>query len=147
VCLAFYTVASRNRDGLVVEDAYAAGLAYDAGREEHDRARRLGIDLALSVEPDAHAGVLVRVATRGRDAQPIEASQVTVRRERPAEGGYDADFPLDRDTGGWSGRIALPKPGRWRLVVAARVGDVTARETFAIEAPEPVRVDAVEAGS
>ena len=54
-------------------------------------------------------------------------------RERPAQGGFDEDFELERRTGEFTGRVPLPLAGRWRLVATAQVGDSSLRRVFSLE--------------
>ena len=74
----------------------------------------------------------MRVAARGREGARIVPDRVEVLRERPAEGGLDQTFELEATSDGHAGRIPLPRPGRWNLVVTATVDGAAVRETFAL---------------
>jgi nitrogen fixation protein FixH len=74
----------------------------------------------------------VRVTVLGADGGWVPAQEVVVRRERPAEGGLDADFALRADGDGFVGTLPLPRPGRWRLAVTATVGGRPVRQQFAV---------------
>lgn len=129
--LTFYAIARANPDALVVGDAYEAGLRYNAEREERRAAEALGVDIELDAQL-APGSARVRVRVLGAGGGPVAARDVAVRRERPAEGGYDDDFPLDAAGAAFVGDVPLPLPGRWRLVVTARVGGHTVRRSFGV---------------
>jgi nitrogen fixation protein FixH len=115
VSLGFAHAALVHPDPLVVDDAYAAGLAWNRAQEARARADAAGWRLGLTATADGDA---VRVAVEADDAAgaPLRAARLSVRRVRPSEGGYDADFALDTDG---TARIPLPRPGRWLLVASA----------------------------
>lgn len=131
--LSFYAVARANPDALVVSDAYEAGLRYNALQAERRAAQELGLDILLEATLVPGSAEL-RVAVVGADGTAVAASDVSVRRERPAEGGYDEDFSLAADDAGFVGEVPLPRPGRWRLVVTARVDGQTVRRAFGVRA-------------
>ena len=120
VSLAFWGIAAANPDPEVAEDAWSAGLAYNETVRARRRAQALGItlDVDLVSEPGA---VQVRARLQDAAGAPVVADRVQVHRERPAEGGLDADFELVRGKDGFSGRVPLPRPGRWRLAARAHV--------------------------
>jgi nitrogen fixation protein FixH len=129
--LAFLAVAAAHPDPLVVEDAYVAGLQYNDAVRARRRAEALGVSLELTAEP-RDGGMAVRVQARGPGGDPVRPQAVRVRRERPAEGGLDADFELRLQGGVWSGQIPLPRPGRWRLIASADVTGETLRVARAV---------------
>jgi nitrogen fixation protein FixH len=135
ICIAVFAVARAHVDPVVVDDAYAAGLRVNETLRADLRAEALGVEMVLAghIEDDA---VRLRVALRDGSGAPFEASRVVVRRERPAEGGLDADFELALRGDAFEGEIPLPLPGRWRLRVHAEVEGETLRRVFWIEAPE-----------
>ena len=114
---AFYRIAERTPDA-VIAYAYQASLHYSDAVRAAERARALGWQLELNTElraDGAHATVTLRDAT----GASLDAERVTLRRERPAEGGYDEEFALAREGESWAGQIALPRRGRWHLVARA----------------------------
>ena len=114
---AFYRIAERNPDA-VIGDAQQASLHYSETVRAARRVRELGGQLELNTElraDGAHATATLRDAT----GASLEAERVTLRRERPAEGGYDAEFALARAGASWAGQIELPRRGRWQLVARA----------------------------
>lgn len=133
ISVGFYGVAARHPDALVVDDAYEAGLRYNAELRERRLADALGVDLALRAEP-APGGVHLRVELMGPEGGAVRAERVVVRRLRPAEGGYDADFELARSGDVFTGELPLPRPGRWHLRVTARVEGHDVERTFRLGA-------------
>lgn len=117
--LTFFAIASANPDPLVVEDVWEAGLRYNATLADRERARELGVVLELEAArgPD---GVAVRVRLTPSNTT---AQSVRIRRERPSQGGFDADFPLTWDGEQWSGQVPIPLQGRWHLTATANVDD------------------------
>lgn len=132
--IGFWRLATSHPDPLVVDDAYAAGRAYSERVRAARRTEALGwaIDLVAHPEPGRAA---LRVEVVDGDGAPLAADRVTVRRERPAEGGLDADVELAGADGRWTGVVALPRPGRWHLVVRAERDGAVAERTFALFAP------------
>jgi nitrogen fixation protein FixH len=131
VCLLFAWVAARHPDPVLVRDTFAA----DPGRSEELRERRRAEALGLGVRLEARhgpEGLRVRVTVLGAGGARLPAEEVVVRRERPAEGGLDADFPLRADGDAFVGTLPLPRPGRWRLAVTATVEGRPVRQHFAV---------------
>ena len=115
--VAFYQIAQHHPDP-VIADSYQTGLHYSEGVRAAARARALGweLDVRTEVQADgAHAIATLRDAA----GVALRAERVTLRRERPAEGGYDEEFPLARSGEGFAGEVALPRRGRWQLVAQA----------------------------
>jgi nitrogen fixation protein FixH len=115
VSLGFARVAVMHPDPLVVDDAYTAGLAWNRVQEARARAAAAGWRIALSAAAEGD-GVRVTVAAADGDGRPLRAAQLSVRRVRPSEGGYDAEFALDA---AGTAQIPLPRSGRWLLVARA----------------------------
>ena len=115
-----------------MDDAYRAGLEVNQALRDQRRAEALGFRIALGARP-APDGVALRVAVTDADGAPAAARRVVVRRERPAEGGFDADFELEPRGEGFAGHIPLPLRGRWRLVATAEVEGAPLRKVFSFE--------------
>lgn len=128
--LGFWAVAAAHPDPLVVDDAYRAGLRYNDELQARRRAEALGVELDLELRPDPE-GIHVAVSIAAPDG-PVSAERVVLRRERPAEGGFDADFELLRRDGAWIGHVPLPRPGRWQLVASASLRGETLQRRFGI---------------
>lgn len=134
--LAFYEVARANPDPLVVDDAYAAGLHYSERVRAERRADALGWQVALRATPEPGA-VHLSLELRDSAGAPLDATSASLRRERPAEGGLDAEFALR--PAGLPGRleadVPLPRPGRWRLVAHLQRDAETVERAFELEVP------------
>ncbi len=134
--LAFYEVARANPDPLVVDDAYAASLHYSERVRAERRAEALGWEVSLQATPEP-GGVQVAVVLRDATGRPLDTSRASIRRERPTEGGLDAEFAL-RPAGApgrLQARVPLPRHGRWRLVAHLERGGETVERAFALELP------------
>jgi nitrogen fixation protein FixH len=118
ISIAFYAVAAHYPDAEVVPDLHAAGQQYNHELDLRREAHASGLSLGVETETRA-GGVWVEVSVRDASSAAVRFEEVRVRRIRPAEGGYDADFALE----GAAGFVPLPLPGRWRLEAQARVGD------------------------
>lgn len=129
--LCLLSIASAHPDGLVVADAWTAGLAYNDAVAAERAAEDAGLELDVATrETGTGVRVEARIAAPGEPTNAgagPDALQVSVRRLRPAESGYDADFALAPGSGGFSADVPLPLAGRWRLVVTAERGDALLR--------------------
>jgi len=134
--LAFYRVARTNPDPLVVDDAYAAGLHYSERVRAERRAEALGWQIGLRATTEPGAANLT-VELHDASGAPLEVTRASVLRERPAEGGLDAEFALQPAgaPGRLEARVPLPRPGRWRLVARIERDGRTVERAFALETP------------
>ena len=130
VGVAFYQISKRFPDA-VIADAYQTGLHYSEGVRAAERARALGWQLELRTEIEAE-GARATATLRDASGAPLRAERVTLRRERPAEGGLDEEFAMVPSGDEYTGAVALPRPGRWQLVALAE------REGERIERRVPV---------
>ena len=124
----------RHADALVVEDAFAAGLRINDEIAARARTEALGWRLDLAATPVAE-GVHLRVRLLDDLGRALRAESVVVRRERPAEGGLDAERVLQASGDGFEGVLELPRPGRWRLGVRALHEGETVRAEYSLESP------------
>ncbi|CAG0970079.1 hypothetical protein MYXO_01244 [Myxococcaceae bacterium] len=116
--LAFAVIASRHPDPTLVDDSWASEPAL----AESLRARQLAEDRGWALEVrtrEAAGGVHVEVALRDASGRELDPERIRMRRERPAEAGFDTEFDLERSGGGFVGLVPLPKPGRWTITVSA----------------------------
>ncbi len=130
-CLLFWNIAATNPDPEVVDDAYLAGLRLNQELRARQRAADLGYELSLGTRAE-DGGVRVEVAVRDAGGGRPAVDSVVVRRERPAEGGFDADFALEPEGEAFAGWVPLPRPGRWRLIATAAVGEERVQRVFAL---------------
>jgi nitrogen fixation protein FixH len=131
VLAAFLAAAVANPDPVLVEDAYAAGERYDAALRAAARASALGLRLELGAEP-APGGVRVALRLLDAEGREVRAERMRVRRERPTQGGLDAE--LAAEPGAAPIWLPLPLPGRWIVEgVAERAGEtIVARRSIEI---------------
>lgn len=129
--IGFYRVAARNPDPTVAGDSFLAGAHFADEARAAERASARGWTLDVTTEQTA-AGVAVAARLLGADGLPLGADRVSVRRERPAEGGYDAEFAIAGDA---SREVALPRAGRWSITVRAERGDAVVQRQIAVWMP------------
>lgn len=111
-------IAFSNRDGLVADDYYKRGLAINKVIAKEEVAERLGLSLALSLEPrllkirlqgDAPAALFVHLVYATR-----EGNDLRLRLARTAEGTYETELPA-LAPGHWRAVVEDPQ-ARWRIV-------------------------------
>jgi nitrogen fixation protein FixH len=70
-----------------------------------------------SSRPRIARWLLARVAMRLVDAQghALRADHASLRRERPAQGGFDQTVALKSGADGFTAEVPLPLPGHWWL--------------------------------
>ena len=117
VGVAFYQISKRFPDA-VIGDAYQTGLHYREGVRAAERVRELGWQLDLRTEIEAD-GARATATLRDASGAPLRAERVTLRRERPAEGGLDEELTMVASGEDYTSAVALPRPGRWQLVASA----------------------------
>jgi len=114
VLACFLWAAVSHPDPVLVKDTYAAGQRYNEELRAADRAAALGLRLDVHAAPTPLGA---RVAMRLVDAQGrvLGSDHASLRRERPAEGGFDQTVALATDGDGFAADVPLPLPGRWWL--------------------------------
>jgi len=133
VLAAFLGAALSHPDPVIVVDAYAASQRYDAALRAADRASQLGLRLDMVAEP-APGGTQVALRLVGADGRALAADHVLVRRERPAQGGFDAAVEVTPSADGWTAFVALPLSGRWIVEARAERGGESVSRRIAVEA-------------
>lgn len=110
----FLWTALSHPDPVLVDDTYAAGQRYNDELRAADRAIARGWQLDLRATPTPlGARVVMRlVDTEGR---AVGADRASLRRERPAQGGFDGAVALQSEGAGFAADVPLPLPGRWWL--------------------------------
>ncbi|MEX2647677.1 MAG: FixH family protein [Alphaproteobacteria bacterium] len=107
-------LATSTFNGLVTENAYQEGVAFNRMLERADDQART----AWSVEPSFSAkggmtGELTLVVAT-RDGAPLTGAVATVRFVRPIQEGYDFDASLaSRGDGRYGATVTFPLPGLW----------------------------------
>jgi nitrogen fixation protein FixH len=116
--------------GLVTDDAYDKGVAYQKAIAAEEREEALGWTVDLSVDTPKPKRADVTVAVAGPDGAPIEADSVEIGFVRPTQAGYDSVHELTALGGGrFFKSVTLPLPGLWELRIAAEKGEDAVRVT------------------
>jgi hypothetical protein len=108
-------LAIASDDGLVADDYYKRGLAINRTIERTARAEALGLRAIVDVSRNGVA----QVTLTGASEDAIEqATTVRLVLSHPTRAGFDAQATLSRVSAGrYAGTIAVPPPGRWRVIV------------------------------
>ena len=134
ISLTFLAIAIRHPDPKVVEDAWASEPGIAATIRARQEADARGWALAVRTA-DVAGGVRLEVMLRDASGHALAPERVRVRRERPAEGGFDADLELLRSGESFAGEVPLPKGGRWTITVSAERDGGLAEERLALVGP------------
>jgi nitrogen fixation protein FixH len=121
-------------DAVLVDDAYRASERYDAALRAATRAAALGLRLELSAAP-APGGVQVAMRLLDAEGREVPAERMRVRRERPTQGGFDAELDARAGADGGATWLALPLPGRWIVEGIAERGGETVVARRIVEVP------------
>lgn len=111
-------IAAHHPDPAVVPDAWRAERDLHGERAALARSREAGLTLEVATQT-APGGVRLEGRVLAPGALDRSGWSVRVRRERPAEGGLDAEFELAREGDRFAGVVPLPRPGRWNLIARA----------------------------
>jgi nitrogen fixation protein FixH len=130
----FLWTAISHPDPVLVNDTYAAGQRYNEELQATDRAVALGWQLDVRAAPTPLGA---RVAMRLVDAQgrALSADHASLRRERPAQGGFDQTVALKSEADGVTAEVPLPLPGRWWLEARIEHEGAALVRRIAIEMP------------
>lgn len=134
ISVAFLWVSIAHPDAVLVHDAWAVEPEVAAALRARGRAEAQRWDLAVRTRPEAD-GVAVEAELRDAEGRSLLAERVLVLRERPAEGGLDAEVTLMRDGDVFKGHVSLPLPGRWQLVVRAEREGALAERRVTLRGP------------
>ncbi len=112
----FVTVAVRTQTGIVRENAYEEGLAYnrvlEAARAQDDLGWRSDIVLE---------GNTLRVLLEDKGGRTISGASMTARVRRPVQAGHDFEMPLSElEDGSYQSQIVFPLKGQWEIRVFAQ---------------------------
>ncbi len=134
ISLVFLWLSLAHPDAVLVHDAFAEEPAVAEALRARGRGEAKGWNLAVRTRPEGD-GVAIEVALRDASGQTLGAERVLVTRERPAEGGLDAELQLDRDGDVFRGHVTLPRAGRWQLLVRADREDARVERRLALWGP------------
>jgi len=134
VLACFLWTAVSHPDPVLVDDTYAAGQRYNEELRAADRATALGWHLDVRA---ARTPLGARIAMHLVDAEgrALGADHASLRRERPAQGGFDQTFALKSEGDGFAADVPLPLPGRWWLEARVEHNGAALVRRIALEMP------------
>lgn len=122
----FVYLATSTSRGLVTEDAYNKGLAYNAVVEKQKMQDALGWGSELLVDKKPGKPAKIRFMLRDKSRAPIKDATVQIVFVRPVEAGHDVTLLLKMDEPGvYRGEADLPLPGLWESHVSVQIGKDT----------------------
>jgi len=134
VLAAFLWVAISHPDPVLVGDTYSAGQRYNEELRAANRAAAFGWSLDVRAVPTPlGAHVVVRLVDI--EGRALAVDRATLRRERPAEGGFDQAVALVSDGTSFAADVPLPLPGRWWLEARVEHEGAALVQRIAFEMP------------
>jgi nitrogen fixation protein FixH len=122
VTFAFFTyIAKTTYTGLVTEQAYEKGLAYNSTLMKAEAQEALGYSSKIS-----YSDGKITFLLKDRNSKSITDAKVTGVLFRPVRDGMDMDFDMKIHNGFYSAQVTLPAPGLWEI----RVHAVTSLGTY-----------------
>jgi len=113
VDIIFWVVASNSHTGVVVEQAYEKGLAYNDTISKAEAQATLGwlVDVAFDASK-------VTIMLKDKDAVALKGANIEVTFVRPTREGYDIQQNLSETKPGvYQAEVNLPLQGQWDLRV------------------------------
>lgn len=109
-----------SHDGLVYEDYYQRGVAYDEVLQIKKQQRELGWSFDLN--PPQRAGTApLEVKLTDANGQPLSGKQIAARIRRPAQKGFDQNLTFEEIAPGtYRATVSLPVSGNWNLEARVR---------------------------
>jgi nitrogen fixation protein FixH len=105
--------------GMVSDNAYREGLAYNHVLEAREAQRALGWRVAI--EFTGTAPTRIEASFADRDGHPISGLRATALLRRPVARGNDRTVEMREVAAGiYRAEMALPLPGNWQLELEAR---------------------------
>lgn len=117
-------VALGGFQGVVTDNAYQAGLAYDRELDARTRQERSGMTAMVTVENGARGAAHVHVTVQDAAGEVIPLLRGRVRFIRPTTGGMDRQSVLRPAGVALAAVVALPAPGLWDVVVTTEADGV-----------------------
>lgn len=111
----FVYLAVSTQSGVVTDQAYEKGLAFNQTLSAAQSARDLGITPVFKIQ-----GQELTWKLTDRHGGPATGAAVTARLVRPVQEGYDQTYTLSEvEPGLYQARIAPPLPGAWDIYLKA----------------------------
>lgn len=127
---AFLYFAVESHPGVITQDAYRKGLAYNSTLRAAETQHALGWRGDLSFARgggDRKNRYVVTLSLRDADAKPVSGLTVTGQLRRPAANNADRAVAFDeRRAGDYVATIDLPYPGNWVASISGHRRDGTA---------------------
>lgn len=110
------TLAVRTQTGVVTEQAYEKGLAYNRALDAAEEQAAWGGTGTLTLDGGRLSFVL-----KDKDGRTIDDADVKATVRRPVQAGYDKDYPMAQ-TGqqSYTAELKFPLPGEWDIRVSAK---------------------------
>lgn len=109
----FATLAIQNNSGVVTENPYKKGLAYNHTIAEAERQEALGWQTTLDYENE-----IFRFKLTDAQSQPIIGASVHAYFSRPIEAGNEFMLPLaPQKDGAYAARVLFSMSGQWEITV------------------------------
>ena len=109
------TLAVRTHTGIVTENAYEKGLAYNKVVAAANHQKALGLKMTLAFEGTAKAGT-VKLTMADAQAAPLSGAKVELQITRPTQAGFDQTLTMvETEKGTYSVPAHLSMEGLWQL--------------------------------
>lgn len=112
-------IAVRTNTGVVTENAYEKGIAYNKIIQAEEQQDSLKWQGGLSVTP-ASGKAMMDFRLKDASGKPLDKAAVKLWLVRPAQGGMDQQATMqDHGDGAYQAEIQLPQRGLWEARVSA----------------------------
>ena len=109
----FVYLATSSHTGVVADNAYERGLAYNETIAAAEESAALGWQAELEL-----VGSELQLKISGSDGAPVNDALVNALVSRPTQSGYDFNVPfVPESAGSYSGEAAFPLDGLWNVRV------------------------------
>lgn len=115
----FVRIALARFEGVVSDNAYEQGLAYDQSIAEGVRMNKLGWHFALRLSPSGEGRTTIALTILDGKGAPVDPENVYARFKRPTVGGLDQNLQLHQAGTTYEGIVTLPARGVWDVGILA----------------------------
>lgn len=120
---AFTWIAVKSNRGVVTENAYKKGLAYNSVIEKQKQQDALAWQADLAVDKQDDGAVLLRFTLKNKQGMPLSDAAVQAVFVRPTEAGHDVTLPLTHKKNElYTASTTLPFRGLWVVRITAQRG-------------------------